>query len=483
MNRINIINSHIIPNQNIEQLNTELINEHIKGSGVLWNRGKNGIKKAIELYLEYGITSFPLVDIQKETKLAIQNLINDLTECEKLYVDNELPKWNTTNIFFTGGTGFIGIHLLANMLNTIPNCYISCLIRGKNELHCKERLCNIAKSYNLKIIINRINQIKCIPGDITKSKLGMTSDEYENCLNQIDTVIHLAAKDNYFLPFQVLRKNHINGFLNIIKFCASKKIKPLMYYSSSLIRLVELYLHSENNIIPNNGLYNGYAQTKFVAHMMAEKVHELKGKFKCVPPICLINLGYVYPGYSYDTYDIHNSNISNIPSMIIPNITDSMEVVLKVCLTLDIVPDINFPMDYAPIEYVTNCITEILHDYKQNGIKYNFLKPKWYYIYNPHPLYFKDAIAAMQQIRKKPLQFVSMKEFSNKWQETLSIYNNNSCKYLKTLISDKFDDQLTKTLDMSNDLYISKKYQIKPIENLYLVKLVDIIDKYMNISN
>ena len=45
----------------------------------------------------------------------------------------------------------------------------------------------------------------------------------------------------------------------------------------------------------NGGLWNGYTQSKGVAHKMAEEVHRLgsQGRFNCVPPISLINIGYV----------------------------------------------------------------------------------------------------------------------------------------------------------------------------------------------
>lgn len=143
-----------------------------------------------------------------------------------------------------------------------------------------------------------------------KSQLGIAPAEYDVLVGSIDTVCHLAAKDNFFLPFEVLKKAHVDGVMNVIKFCASRRVKSLMHMSSCKVRLIQ---ELQGQIIPNDGLYNGYAQSKFVGHCLADELARLGGTLRCAPPMALINCGYVH--------------LERSPPLV-PDISDAWEVVM-----------------------------------------------------------------------------------------------------------------------------------------------------------
>jgi nucleoside-diphosphate-sugar epimerase len=438
MERIKILTNHLISNN-------------------LWDGDAKSRKKAIQNYLDTGVTNFPLLNIQNEYKLNEKKMFKILEKNER---DNKLPNTSRIlmkNVLITGSTGFVGIHLLARLLQLYPLNKFYCLIRGNDILHCRKRLIKIAKGYGLENIIENNSRIYYIPGNINELKLGI--ENYNNYLYNIDTVMHLAAKDNYFLPYQAL-KIHTKGLLSIIDFCTKYKTKTLIYFSSCAINLVDSL---NGKIIENKGLYNGYSQGKFIAHKLIEKLYSLYYNYKCIPYIYPINLGYIFPYYNLDL---------DLPELIIPNITDSVEVIFKICLIENVVPDINVPIDYTPINYIINCILEIINLKKYDDIK-------WFNLYNPNPLYFKDISDIICQ--RKNVKKISLNEFVKIWRNKLNNKDNYKHKFLATLVTEYFEQQMNKIF-LLNNTYKSKINTIEKIDKQYLNKLVDLIDNKMIIE-
>ena len=179
------------------------------------------------------------------------------------------------NVLLTGATGFIGIHILNELLNTTTN-KLYCLIRGDDYETRLRKLINNYKFYfseDISAYIN--NRIFIVGGDISYINLKLKFDDYEFLKNNINTLINGAAIVKHYGQFEDYEKNNIEGTKNIIDFAYQNGIR-LMHLSS--ISVSGNYLVKQDNRdvdFSENDLYIGqhYQDNNYVySKMEAEKL-------------------------------------------------------------------------------------------------------------------------------------------------------------------------------------------------------------------
>lgn len=128
-------------------------------------------------------------------------------------------------VLVTGAAGFIGFHL-SNRL-----CQEGYTVTG---------LDNMNSYYDVGLKTSRLDQLKQLPG-FSFRQLELTDKNGIKSLfeeNQFDYVVNLAAQAgvrySIINPYVYLESN-IQGFLNILEACRHKKIKHLVYASSSSV--------------------------------------------------------------------------------------------------------------------------------------------------------------------------------------------------------------------------------------------------------
>lgn len=119
-------------------------------------------------------------------------------------------------ILLTGVTGFLGIHVLREiLLQTDKKIY--CLVRKPEKLE-KYITKYIKESFELERIIPII-------GDITDDKLSLSEESYNEILADISDIIHCAANVSYFCPWETAKKVNYIGTYNVIKLAEDAKAK------------------------------------------------------------------------------------------------------------------------------------------------------------------------------------------------------------------------------------------------------------------
>lgn len=179
------------------------------------------------------------------------------------------------NVFLTGANGFVGIHVLYELLNTTNNA-IYCLVRGKSIKHSLERLKKAYMFYfNTDISKYVNNRIYIVSGDIDAPNFGIDISLFNNYLNNFSTVIHTAAIVKHYGSFEDFRKINIDGTKNVVEFAYAYK-KRLIHISS--ISVSGNYLVKQNNKdidFSENSLYIGqhYSENVYVnSKLEAERI-------------------------------------------------------------------------------------------------------------------------------------------------------------------------------------------------------------------
>ena len=153
------------------------------------------------------------------------------------------------NILVTGGAGYIGSHIVENLVKT------------KNKVIILD---NLVTGY--KRLINK--KAKFIKADIKNRKdlIKIIRD------NKIDSIIHLAAYLNVSEAERNKKKyynNNIIGTKNLIEACKNSSVKNIIFSSSCAVYGNVKGAVSENKR-PNPGGYYGY--TKFKGEELLKKL-------------------------------------------------------------------------------------------------------------------------------------------------------------------------------------------------------------------
>lgn len=158
-------------------------------------------------------------------------------------------------IFITGGTGFLGLHLITKL---------------------------VENGYNIKALIRKNSYIKDLPKNV-ELVYGCISDKelLKKSMIGCDTVFHFAA--SYFFwsknP-QLLYKNNIEGTINVIEAALSAKISKIIYTSS---------------VIAINRYKGHYAQSKYLAEQEVWKYIKKGAPIIIVSPTVTLGLGDLKP--------------------------------------------------------------------------------------------------------------------------------------------------------------------------------------------
>ena len=242
----------------------------------------------------------------------------DYTDINKLLSkapnDTHIKRERIKNIFLTGATGYMGSHILENLLiNT--RCNIYCLIRKKNNTDPQTRLLNTLRFYfGTKYDRYIYKRVFVIEGDISSKNLGLKTDIYDRIGNSVSCVINSAAIVKHYGNSSIFNDTNIFGTQNIIDFCLKNNCKLIHLSTHSVSGNIfntenhqvaeptNTTIFSENSFYIGQDLSNIYINTKFIAErLILENIINKKLDAK------IIRLGNITNRYSDGEFQINVS--------------------------------------------------------------------------------------------------------------------------------------------------------------------------------
>ncbi|HWQ75836.1 MAG TPA: amino acid adenylation domain-containing protein [Syntrophomonas sp.] len=175
------------------------------------------------------------------------------------------------NVLLTGATGYLGSHLLRDLL-TMTNAQIYCLIRGNSREEAERRLKTILDFYFPgKINSAMLKRLNVYPGDIAQPGWGLDSSQLAELGRKINTVIHSAAIVKHYGGYEEFEKVNVNGTRSIVEFCRQGN-KALHYISTTSVSGYYLVDNPGQTMFTENDFYIGqhyyenvYVRSKFEA--------------------------------------------------------------------------------------------------------------------------------------------------------------------------------------------------------------------------
>mmetsp|Transcript_29308 Transcript_29308/g.62813 ORF Transcript_29308/g.62813 Transcript_29308/m.62813 type:complete len:1141 (-) Transcript_29308:157-3579(-) len=294
-------------------------------------------------------------------------------------------------IFLTGATGYLGSHILSQLLQ-IPELTIICLARAKTDGAAKQRLLQTMDKYKLleetkqaieavegptPTSVNNTDQktdeamgldasyeifssrLIAIAGDLSKPLLGMDDLQFKSLALEIDSIIHCGAEVNLIKPYSSLKESNVLGTQEILRLATNNgfiktKVKPVHYISTNGIFPVDAEAYfvspSEEKTTVNLKedvdldkfspfLSEGYAMTKWVAERMCT-VAESRGL-----PVSILRPG-----------NMAGSSLTGVS-----NPDDLNYLLLQGILGAGCAPllDTNYALDLTPVDFAAKAVAQL----------------------------------------------------------------------------------------------------------------------------
>ncbi len=173
------------------------------------------------------------------------------------------------NILLTGAVGFLGIHILKELLSTEKG-HIYCLVRKGQYESPEIRLKTMLVYYFSNGFDDELkNRITLIDADITDSSLYDVIKDIP-----FDTVINCAACVKHFADDDILDRINVGGVKNLIDICQKKDVKLIQISTVSVpgIHTKESYENQvrmhENELFVIDDMDNKYAISKYNAELL-----------------------------------------------------------------------------------------------------------------------------------------------------------------------------------------------------------------------
>ncbi|MGF6848131.1 amino acid adenylation domain-containing protein/thioester reductase-like protein [Chitinophaga sp. W3I9] len=185
---------------------------------------------------------------------------------------------NPGAILLTGVTGFVGIHLLKDLL-LASNAKVYCLIRASNEYYAMERINGYLNNYHIHLDESLRQRIIPVTGDFSKPDMGLTETGFKELADTIDVIYHSGSSVNFIEPYSFMKSANVEGLREIISFAAAGKTKCLVLLSTiSVYSWGHVFTHKtvmkETDDIGQNLLAVskdiGYVRSKWVMEGIAD---------------------------------------------------------------------------------------------------------------------------------------------------------------------------------------------------------------------
>ncbi|KAH7910357.1 hypothetical protein BJ138DRAFT_1153040 [Hygrophoropsis aurantiaca] len=255
-------------------------------------------------------------------------------------------------VFLTGATGYLGAFVLRDLLQRQDRVQkVTCLVRASDIENGLARLKegssdrgvwddNWVTSGRLEVVI----------GDLGQDLFGMDKNTWDRVASESDAILHNGALVHWVYPYEKLRAPNVIGTLTAVEFASTIKQKLLVFVSSTSAIDTEHYVRlsdslaqmpdgsrgiPENNDLEGarNALKSGYGQSKWVSEKLLFEAGRrgLRGHI-------------VRPGY-----------VVGDSQTAVTNTDDFIWRMVKGCVQLGLVPNINNTVNMVPVDHVARC--------------------------------------------------------------------------------------------------------------------------------
>ena len=169
------------------------------------------------------------------------------------------------DVLLTGATGFLGFHLLDELLS-LTTARIHCVVRGENQEAVRTKFREVLRFYG-RPDLEENPRIALLNGDMQDPALGLGPEKVEELSEILDHIFHCGAFVHHMFDYGTLRGENVQSTVELLKIASKGRRKVFNFISTLSVasrrdaegRTVEVEL-GERPISSN-----GYIMTKWTS--------------------------------------------------------------------------------------------------------------------------------------------------------------------------------------------------------------------------
>ncbi|MFG2142721.1 amino acid adenylation domain-containing protein [Streptomyces sp. NPDC048696] len=177
-------------------------------------------------------------------------------------------------ILLTGATGFVGVHLLAELLAR-TDAEVVCTVRATGPAEATARIRQSLRTHRIALPDAAHTRITAVPADLARPRLGLDERLFGELTRTCGAIFHNAATVSILREYATLRAANTESTRDLLRMAAVRSA-PL-HFVSTLSVAPPLALSPEVPeafLAPHPGLRYGYQQSKWASERLLEQAAE-----------------------------------------------------------------------------------------------------------------------------------------------------------------------------------------------------------------
>ncbi|MED4763642.1 amino acid adenylation domain-containing protein [Brevibacillus laterosporus] len=309
---------------------------------------------------------------KQETEQASAGRIggNDQTEevlaeyPERLHTTKKLVRRKQRTFLITGATGYLGSHLLYELLQKTPGT-IYCLVRGKDVHAAMDRLYQNYSFYFGKEQQKQLtSRVKVMIGDLQEVRLGLGKEDWYELVQNVDAIMHCGADVSHFGDAQHFYQVNVRSTETLLDLAREKQ--GIHFHYVSTIGIPEELSHAGKWHELRNAeqmdysivLENHYVNSKWESEKHVMKAFEQEGI-----PVTIYRAG------NLSSHSLAGTFQRNME-------TNAMYRMCRAMFLLGIAPHADWLVDFTPIDFAGKAIATLALQEEAVGAIFHVVNPK-----------------------------------------------------------------------------------------------------------
>jgi thioester reductase-like protein len=174
-------------------------------------------------------------------------------------------------VLLTGGTGFVGMELLARYLERGDREVIA-LVRAPDDDAARERVEGVLRNLFGWKARTYAGRVQAVAAELTSPRLGIEERRYEELARRVRTIIHCAASVSFALPLDEARAINVEGTRRMLELaeraCTSGGLDRYAHVSTAYVAGTHEGHFAECDLDLGQVFRNSYEQSKFEAEQL-----------------------------------------------------------------------------------------------------------------------------------------------------------------------------------------------------------------------
>ena len=179
-------------------------------------------------------------------------------------------------VFLTGATGFLGMEVLARLLERGDN--VIALVRAEDDARAEDRLYGVLGTI-WRDPSRYHDRVRAVAGDVTSDGLGLDPTARTALAEEVGSVMHCAASIAFDLPLEDARAINVEGTREVIGFAreckALGRLERFVHVSTAYVSGKQSGTFRERQLDAAQEFRNTYEQTKWEAEHVVMAASDL----------------------------------------------------------------------------------------------------------------------------------------------------------------------------------------------------------------